>query len=222
MTETYISKVVVNLWKHELTLEWSGPDAAYQPKGPYACTPGRGKPNCNCDDIVTSRTADTDCTPKGTWDILGYQRRFEAYPEAEWVTQFQNLSRGIALHYYPRTPAWPASHGCIRIRDKSVAKLIYDRTEGRRSVVVVEGELRPVRTLLRRGDRGLDVEKLQRQLLNVGYNVAVDGDFGPGTEAALKAFQKQQMGPSAADGIFGEGTYMALFDRQFDRQKVLA
>jgi peptidoglycan hydrolase-like protein with peptidoglycan-binding domain len=46
---------------------------------------------------------------------------------------------------------------------------------------------------LRLGANGAKVVALQKQLLKRGFNPgAVDGDFGPGTEAAVLAFQKSE------------------------------
>lgn len=65
------------------------------------------------------------------------------------------------------------------------------------------------RTVLRRGDQGDDVAALQRGLASLGYDVgAVDGDFGPRTEAAVKALQ--QAAQIAVDGIAGPQTHAAL------------
>lgn len=154
--------------------------------------------------------------------MLGYQRRFIAYPEAEWVTQFQSLERGIAFHYYPVVPQYPASHGCIRIADYSIAKLIYDKTEPLKTKVVVHGELRPVPAVLRRGYAGPTVEKVQKRLLESGYAIAVDGDYGAQTETALKQFQSDA-GLSSVDGVFGPATYDALFaNHAFAKRRVLA
>jgi lysozyme len=44
---------------------------------------------------------------------------------------------------------------------------------------------------LKLNDTGEDVESLQRELRDLGFKVAVDGDFGPATEAAVKAWQKK-------------------------------
>ncbi len=55
--------------------------------------------------------------------------------------------------------------------------------------------------LISRGDKGAKVEELQRMLKANGANIAVDGDFGPKTEAALKAFQTKN--GLAADGVYG-------------------
>ncbi len=57
--------------------------------------------------------------------------------------------------------------------------------------------------VLRQGDRGEDVRRLQ-----VALGVAVDGDFGPTTKAAVVAFQKKKK--LYPDGIVGRATWSAL------------
>lgn len=59
-----------------------------------------------------------------------------------------------------------------------------------------------------RGCTGDAVAGLQRCLRAAGYQVAVDGDFGPGTEVALFAFQKSK--GLIPDGIAGPATWAAL------------
>jgi len=61
---------------------------------------------------------------------------------------------------------------------------------------------------LRNGDRGADVEGLQRILSELGYTVTVDGRFGPQTATAVKALQKAQ--GLSQDGIAGPATWTAL------------
>jgi hypothetical protein len=210
MAETYISKVIVDLWKQEVTLEWTGPNAAAQEKGPYHCTPGEGISGVNCDDPVTSRKSGTNCTPKGEFPVIRHEVNFSKYPEAKWVTRFQDDSRGIALHYYPTTPEYPDSDGCVRIKKLETAKLIHDNTKPGKSIVSVRGELRPkFGIILKRGSTGQDVRKIQRQLVEKGYKLEVDGDFGPKTEAVVKQFQKDK--GLLSDGIFGRQSYEALF-----------
>ena len=222
MVNATISQVTVDLWKQAITLKWLGPDAAHQPKGPFHCSPGKGLPGISCENVMTSRRANTNCTPKGEWTVLGYQRRFIAYPEAEWVTQFQSLERGIAFHYYPVVPQYPDSHGCVRIADYDIAKLIYDKTEPLRTKVVVHGELRPFLTVLERGKAGPTVEKVQRRLVEKGYALSVDGDFGETTETVVKQFQRDA-GLPVIDGVFGPATYNALFAaRSLAASRVLA
>lgn len=55
---------------------------------------------------------------------------------------------------------------------------------------------------------GSDVERLQTALKKAGINVAVDGEFGPGTDKAVKEFQQQKT--LTADGIVGTKTLTAL------------
>ena len=62
---------------------------------------------------------------------------------------------------------------------------------------------------LREGSSGEDVVRLQRELTNRGFRAgALDGRFGPGTEAALLAFQKSE--GLLADGVAGAKTLAAL------------
>ena len=63
--------------------------------------------------------------------------------------------------------------------------------------------------LLRRGSSGPDVLTLQTTLKQLGFDPnGVDGTFGPGTEAAVIAFQKAK--GLTADGIVGPNTMAAL------------
>jgi peptidoglycan hydrolase-like protein with peptidoglycan-binding domain len=63
---------------------------------------------------------------------------------------------------------------------------------------------------LARGDRGDSVRSVQQALVNQGVEVAggVDGVFGPGTEAAVKAFQGKQGLPQS--GMVDDATAIAL------------
>lgn len=62
---------------------------------------------------------------------------------------------------------------------------------------------------LKMGSKGKDVKILQQRLKEVGFNPGnIDGDFGPGAQAALLAFQKSK--GLLADGIAGPGTLCAL------------
>lgn len=60
------------------------------------------------------------------------------------------------------------------------------------------------------GDSGQDVARVQAQLnRKMGAGLAADGDFGPLTDQAVKAFQTSR--GLTADGIVGADTYRALF-----------
>jgi hypothetical protein len=76
--------------------------------------------------------------------------------------------------------------------------------------VQVEYEVMQVR-VLRRGMTGADVKTLQAALIAYGCScgaAGADGDFGAGTEAALKQFQTRYS--LGADGIAGKGTWGKL------------
>ena len=87
------------------------------------------------------------------------------------------------------------------------AKTAVARIEG----LVLTGEAPPSngRPVLRRGSKGDAVGSLQRLLQQLGFMVAVDNDFGAGTEVAVAAFQKlQRLDP--VDGTVGNATWTAL------------
>jgi peptidoglycan hydrolase-like protein with peptidoglycan-binding domain len=52
------------------------------------------------------------------------------------------------------------------------------------------------------------VRWLQRELVNHGYDILVDGDFGPKTAAAVRDFQLQN--DLVVDEIVGKKTVAAL------------
>ncbi len=61
---------------------------------------------------------------------------------------------------------------------------------------------------VRQGSSGASVRNLQQLLKNKGYNIAVDGQFGPKTKAVVLAFQKAN--GLVADGIVGPKTWAKL------------
>ena len=67
----------------------------------------------------------------------------------------------------------------------------------------------PSNGLLGVGDSGSAVKSLQKRLTALGYDTkGVDGDFGPNTERALKAFQKDAH--VDVDGVAGPQVFKAL------------
>lgn len=63
----------------------------------------------------------------------------------------------------------------------------------------------------RSGDQGDEVAQIQKALAGLGYEVGVDGEFGPATKAAVMAFQESK--GLEADGLVGDTTYRALIGR---------
>jgi N-acetylmuramoyl-L-alanine amidase len=70
-------------------------------------------------------------------------------------------------------------------------------------------------TGLRRGEAGEGVRDLQRRLAALGHDCAGDeaGEFGPATEAAVRAFQQQR--GLLVDGLCGTQTWAALVESGF-------
>jgi peptidoglycan hydrolase-like protein with peptidoglycan-binding domain len=62
--------------------------------------------------------------------------------------------------------------------------------------------------LVRRNDHHHPVETLQYLLRHHGFSLVVDGDFGPKTDAAVRAFQTSR--GLAIDGIVGPQTWSAV------------
>jgi len=59
-------------------------------------------------------------------------------------------------------------------------------------------------SIIKKGSKGESVKWLQYELNTHGYKLAVDGDFGTKTEAAVKDFQKKYK--LTVDGIVGKNT----------------
>lgn len=66
----------------------------------------------------------------------------------------------------------------------------------------------PDRPALKRGATGEAVERLQRSLSAAGHAVAADGEFGPRTDHAVRAFQAAH--GLQVDGVVGPATWRAL------------
>lgn len=63
--------------------------------------------------------------------------------------------------------------------------------------------------LLRRGSTGVEVEALQRALKSAGvYSLSIDAIYGPGTEQAVRLFQKRNL--LTVDGLVGRRTWAEL------------
>ena len=61
------------------------------------------------------------------------------------------------------------------------------------------------------GDQGSEIAEIQGKLVLLGYDVMADGDFGPATVEAIKAFQKAN--GLEVNGLIGPATYAALLGR---------
>jgi len=71
--------------------------------------------------------------------------------------------------------------------------------------------------MVQRGSKGPEVAEVQKLLNQAGYKVAVDGVFGPATEAAVKQFQHDKQ--LKVDGIVGPVTMSLLKQAVLGRTK---
>lgn len=64
--------------------------------------------------------------------------------------------------------------------------------------------------LLKRGTKGTFVRQFQQRLRDRGWNISVDGDFGPKTEAIVRQFQAEK--GLGVDGLVGPKTWNAIWN----------
>jgi peptidoglycan hydrolase-like protein with peptidoglycan-binding domain len=77
--------------------------------------------NGRVESIVHVSTGATGNTPIGTWQI------YRKVPGWDWVLWYpMYFLRGFAIHGYPSVPAYPASHGCVRV-PMWIAPQLYSR-----------------------------------------------------------------------------------------------
>ena len=73
---------------------------------------------------------------------------------------------------------------------------------------MIDGDKMRTVGMLQMGDKGVAVRSWQRELINFGLDITMDGDFGPDTKAATRSFQRQNS--LRADGIVGKNTRRAM------------
>ena len=80
-----------------------------------------------------------------------------------------------------------------------------DKTKTKSEPAIVVSTPEPASATIRHGDKGFQVEALQRQLVKLGYQVGgIDNNFGDRTRAAVLAFQVDNR--LITDGVVGAAT----------------
>ena len=160
------------------------------------------------------------CDPRGTGMIPSKYR----LPGAAvfWGESASDIHH-VAFLYKPVDPSKPGGNWYLiearGVMSGVVETKLYSRKPdfwGLMTKYFDYGEVKPQR--LRLGDRTLkdgcegdDVKELQTDLIRLGYDCGrwgADGDFGDGTELALKAFQRDH--GLTDDGVCGPKTCAAL------------
>ena len=104
--------------------------------------------------------------------------------------------------------------------------ILVTKTKGHTAVVLTNGskydgnveepKIELGSRILRNGDEGTDVEDLQKRLKAAGYDPGeIDGEYGPNTEASVKALQKDA--GILVDGEFGADSLKALVVLEVDK-----
>ncbi len=147
-------------------------------------------------------------TPIGEWNIL-----YKCWSPREVTgTRWMGLdvpwgSYGIHGTNAPWSIGSFASQGCIRLRNRDSEELYEWVPEG--TAVDIIGPKPRIERVLRRGASGTDVVVLQLRLVALGYfQERAKGEFGKETEAALRAFQRDNRLPET--GITDEKTMNLL------------
>lgn len=97
----------------------------------------------------------------------------------------------------------------------SKGKVVYPVNQEEEEAKEVEKNPQPVinpytqpSTNLKKGDKNEGVKWLQWELVKAGYDIEIDGSFGPATDTAVKDFQKKYN--LEVDGIVGTNTRKVL------------
>lgn len=147
-------------------------------------------------------------TPIGEWNIV-----YKGWSPKEIMgTRWMGLdvpwgSYGIHGTSAPWSIGSFASQGCIRMSNHNSEELYEWVPVG--TPVDIVGPKPRVDRVLRRGSQGTDVVVLQLKLVKLGYyQERAKGTFGKDTEAALRAFQRDNRLPET--GITDEKTLQLL------------
>lgn len=121
--------------------------------------------------------------------------------------------KGVADTFFDTVEA-NSSHNDVRVTRRSYSNVVgygrpaYDGTPAPSGVGVRTGEILAL-PQLSQGSRGSAVSRLQSALnTTIGAGLVVDGDFGPKTNAGVRAFQSRYQ--LVVDGVVGPVTWAAL------------
>jgi peptidoglycan hydrolase-like protein with peptidoglycan-binding domain len=146
-------------------------------------------------------------SPLGDWVIT----QKTVNPGGPFGVRWMRLSvpwGGYGIHgtNNPKSIGKYASHGCIRMYNEDVIEL-YDMVKIGTPVSIINKSY--TGRILKRGNKGSDVKKVQITLKQLGYyKYKADGYYGLKTRQAVTAFQTDR--GICVDGVVGATTYAAL------------
>ena len=149
----------------------------------------------------------TTPTPLGDWTIVEKALNPGGPFGARWI-RLSVPWGGYGIHgtNNPNSIGQSVSHGCIRMQNEDVIEL-YEMVPLGTPVIIIGAAF--AGRVLRVGNQGNEVRSVQQRLQILGYYRGdIDGVYGPITEQAVRAFQKDQgLDP---DGIVGAMTLNTL------------
>lgn len=175
--------------------------------------------NPDPDGIVCARDFTNDPAHGIVSEELAEALRASRDPRIKYIISNKKIAASypvgdhVAWEWRPYSGANPHNHHCHVSVFGDASH--YDDTRpwvfgplGITAAHLAEAPIPAIHPILRKGDKGPDVIRLQTLLNSHGASLREDGDFGPGTEAAVKLVQAK-IG-LVADGIAGKYTLEAL------------
>lgn len=137
-----------------------------------------------------------------------------AFPGPDWIPDNPVPAAVVARAQALLHDLWAEGLGAFRIEQTEGRQIAYQAAQmgGKHGVVAYRLRATPAASstalpVLRRGSKGAEVKILQSHL-----GIASDGSFGPGTENAVRAFQRSR--GLTPDGVVGAQTWGALLGQQ--------
>lgn len=145
--------------------------------------------------------------PPGAWVYTGTTKNrghIGIVIDDEWVVEAQGTNAGVVKSKInlKKWTWWGIGKGLTFDFIPGVSGGGSSKSDKKQSSTI------PVYPTIRRGDRGEVVTQCQRLLAKDGSNLEIDGIFGPGTQSAVRSFQKRHN--LTVDGIVGPQTWKAL------------
>jgi len=169
----------------------------------YVLAAGRANHAGRCKAIGGLKPYPGQTYGDGNEQLLGIEAQNRGTDAEDWEpTQYDAYVRGVRAiteHY-----GWSIIFGHKETSTSGKIDPDFPMDAFRRAVAAGSTP----RVALRLGDRGTDVEALQKALNATGAALTVDGSYGPDTETAVRAFQTAN--GLEVDGIAGPATQAAL------------
>ena len=158
--------------------------------------------NCGFDPAKCAVSTETDCS--------ALVRVCVCYASGKNIPNFNTASELSVLKATGLFDVYTDDAHCKSSSNLLLGDILVTKTQGHTVVVIssTNTDTNSDNGYLKRGSKGDRVKELQTKLNKLGYNLVVDGSFGPATDNAVKDFQKKY--GLAVDGIVGPNTTKKL------------